>query len=188
MKDSIAEAVRSASAMEEVANATKNNAVLMQDILHKQMRAYISVDTGLATYQDAANRFAGNPVLNNNGLTPARNVSFKAIANIFTIENVAPESLQFPDSGEMVMNDVGLAPRQQFVIHGIVKIRYPDPEVVEIMRGDKRRLFVWGIVTYEDIFGDKCATKFCHSHVFFMGPDGKVQTAGYYHSSHNKAT
>jgi hypothetical protein len=78
MERSITEAARAATAMEGVAKATTENTKLMPTLLTKQMRAYLSVEPAVAAYQDANVRFAGAPVLTNNGLTPARNVRWLA--------------------------------------------------------------------------------------------------------------
>lgn len=53
MAKSIEEANRSASAMEEVAKATKDNAVLMKGILQKQMRAYLAFESPAYVPRDA---------------------------------------------------------------------------------------------------------------------------------------
>ena len=76
MSKSIAEAANAANAMKEIAAVTKENATLMEGILRKQMRAYIAVDIGGATYQDANLRFEAAPVIVNTGNTPAKHVSY----------------------------------------------------------------------------------------------------------------
>jgi hypothetical protein len=182
---SIGEATRAATAMEGMVEATRNNANLMQAILHKQMRAYVAVDIGRGTYQDGRLRFAAAPVVNNTGFTPARNVSFRVMADI--LDTKLPKTFQFPEFAELKINDATLAPRQQFIIHGIVSNRFEDSEVQAIMTGEQRRLYVWGIVTYEDVFGGSWETRFCHNFVFPTGKDG-VQVLGFYHHTHNHAT
>ena len=46
MERSIAQALRSAAAMEDMVSATKANADKMEGVLHKQMRAYLVVEVG----------------------------------------------------------------------------------------------------------------------------------------------
>ena len=186
MKISLRIADQSANAMEKVANATKNNAVLMQGILSKQMRAYLAVDIGQAVYQDQNLRFGSSPVLTNTGFTPAKNVSFRVMADVLPIK--LPENFQFADFGEKQINDASLAPRQQFVIHGVVKNKFPDDEVQAIMEGNERRLFVWGTVTYDDVFGGSWETNFCHTYTFFKDGDGRMRPNGFYHPKHNSST
>lgn len=188
MEASIAEAARSTSALKKIAEVTIDNANLMKGVLHQQMRAYIAVEIGTATYQDKNLRFAANPVLVNSGYTPARNVSYSAKAAILSIENIPPQDLVIPENGVIIVNNTGLAPRQQFSIQGVVENRFSDIEVIEIMEGIKKRLFVWGTINYDDVFGGHWVTNFCLHYFFYLGEDNKVKFNGYYHSSHNDAT
>jgi hypothetical protein len=74
----IAEAKRSADAMRDVADATKNNASLMSEMLAKQMRAYLQVNIGKSTVQRGeGTNFGSWPEILNTGLTPAKNVSYR---------------------------------------------------------------------------------------------------------------
>jgi len=188
MEASIREASRAATAMENLAVSAANNATITHEMYKKQMRAYIAVETGGGVYQDANNRFAGNPTIVNSGFTPARNLSFSIKAAILNLDGVAPKDLVIPEHGEMIVNDGGMAPRQQFVIGDIVKEIYSEEEVAEIMLGNKKRLFVCGIVKYEDIFGGKWYTRFCYNHVFGMRPDKTIHVGSYYHHTGNDAT
>jgi len=176
---------RSVLAMQEVAQATRDNASLLQGIMHKQMRAYIAVDLGLATYQDERLRFAAQAVLVNTGFTPARNVSSKIRADILP---VGSEIMDLPDAGPLRLADATLAPRQNFVVHGIVDHRYSDEEVTLIMKGEQKRLVIWGDITYDDVFGGKWLTKFCHTFVFYPASDGVIKVNGYFYAKHNSAT
>jgi hypothetical protein len=183
---SITQATRAAAAMEDVATATKNNALLMQTMLQKQMRAYVSVDIGSAAYQDANLRFEALPLLTNTGLTPARNVSFKVMGDI--VDGRDQKSVEFPDVGEIYTNDASIAPRQSFTIHGLVKERVPDTEVETIMAGTSKRLFAWGKVTYDDVYGGSWETNFCLNYIFVKPTDGGVRVYGFYYPVHNSAT
>jgi hypothetical protein len=186
MERSITEANRAATAMEEVARATHNNAELMQGLFQKQMRAYLSVEFGTATYQDANWRFEAQPVITNNGLTPARNVSFKILADI--VDGRAVNDVKFADIGELIVNDAGLAPRQQFTIRRVVNDRVPDGEVEAIMQGLERRLFAWGKVMYDDVYGGSWETNFCLNYTFYKVGEGDVRVSGFYFPKHNNAT
>lgn len=181
---SIAEAIRAATAMEEVAKATKDNAVLMQGVMHRQMRAYISVDLGEAFYQDANFKFGSKPVFENTGFTPARKVCYWVSADILPSDT--PADFSFPVGNSMV-TDVGMSPRQKYVVNGVVDKFYPDSEVAEIIKGEKKKLFVWGVVTYEDVFGGTWTTRFCHSFYFYPAEKGLLHR-GSYHPGHNHAT
>jgi len=188
MQASIAEAAHSTSALEKIAKVTLDNANLMKGVMHQQMRAYIAIKIGTAIHQDKKLKFAANQVLVNSGYTPARNVSYSTKAAILTIENISPQDLVISVNGEILTNNTGLAPRQQFSIQGVVENRFLDAEVAEIMNGDKKRPFIWGAVTYDDVFGGHCVSNFCLHYRFYLGLDDKYHVAGYFHSSHNDGT
>lgn len=186
MERSITEANRAAVAMEAVATATNHNAQLMQSLLTKQMRAYVSVDLGQPLYEDANVVFQVSPVIVNNDLTPARNLSFKVRAGVFDWGNPTPD-IVFPPVGDLIVNDIGIAPRQSFTINAMIN-RMPDADAAEIMRGVTRRLFAWGRVTYDDVYGGSWETNFCFNYAFPKGLDEKVRVQGFYYPHHNNAT
>jgi hypothetical protein len=94
------------------------------------------------------------------------------------------------DDGPIVANDAALAPRQTFVVNAYMPTRLLSDEDVNVaMLGIERRLFAWGSVIYEDIFGEEHITKFCHSFMFSRpnAADPKdVKVRSYYHNSHNE--
>jgi hypothetical protein len=177
------EQARSADAMRDVADATENNATLMSGMFAKQMRAYLTVEIGGATYQDAHLRFEANPVLTNNGLTPARNVCFRVMADILEGIN-GPES---PKIEDLIVNDMSLAPRQQVTLARVVANRIPDGEVADVMAGITRRLHAWGRVTYDDVYGGHWETKFYFTYFFPKAADGYL-VRGVFSISHNCAS
>jgi hypothetical protein len=186
MRDSIAEANRAAIATESIAAATLGNAALMESILHKQMRAYVAVDIGPTVYQDESLRFGSSPVLANTGFTPAKNVSFQVMADILPTN--LPSGFEFEKWNAMQTHDAALSPRQSFVIQGVVRERIPDAEVPNVMKGETKRLYVWGTVTYDDVFGGSWETNFCHHFNFYVGPDGEWKVSRFYNRTHNNAT
>jgi len=186
MDSSIKESSRAANAMEAVATATTNNANLMQTLLHKQMRAYVVIDSGTATYQDKNNVFAANVLLKNSGYTPARKISYCITAGIIRAPEL-PDDFIFSSPETNRVSDVTLSPRQEFTIHGYVD-RLEDEDAVSILKGDGRRLWVWGTVRYEDIFGDIWHTNFCFHYLFYTGQEGDVRFNSYYYLRHNDAT
>ncbi len=183
-KQSLEVQARSATAMRDVAEATKNNAVLMSAMFGKQMRAYLAVDIGTASYQDEHNIFEAIPVLTNFGLTPARNVSFRLMADI--LDGTASDFVA-PPVGELLISDATMAPRQIRTIRTTIGRRVPEEDVVAIMQGRTRRLFGWGKVKYEDIFGDSHETNFCLNYYFYN--EGEVtKVGGGYAARHNDIT
>jgi hypothetical protein len=187
MERSITEANRTANATQEISTATTNNSQLMQGLLRKQMRAYVSVEVGGATYQDARLRFGASPRMINNGLTPARNVSYKVLTGIK--DGTRPlADIGFEPIGDLIVNDANLAPRQLFQLNGVVDQRLPDEEVEAVMQGATRRLFAWGKVTYDDVYDGSWETNFCFNYTFWKNAKGEIQVSGFYFQHGNRAT
>ncbi len=154
MERHIDEASRSAAAMENVATViqTGNAAII---------RAYLSVVIGAAVYQDRQEglKFEGRPSLVNTGSTPARNIHIRIAAEIIA----AADAERFPYAvPEEIAKAPGVAaPHQTYILSAMVKDFVPDTEVPNIKQGQgEGALTVWGVVTYDDIFGQSHTTKF----------------------------
>jgi hypothetical protein len=190
---SVEETARFASAMEQVAlsleitarsstDAAKSSAESLLG-LRKQMRAYLTVIIGGGVAQSRENnlRFDARPTLLNGGLTPARNVRSRSKAAI--LPNPLPKD--WDDSitaeGEEGGNFIGAHQNAQMI--AVAEDFVPDDRVESIKLGNGPSVYVWGIVTYEDIFGDSHTTKFCHRLTWLA--DGNV--FGYYIAGHNDA-
>jgi hypothetical protein len=184
MQTSIAEAGRSASAMESVAEATKNNALLMQGVMQKQMRAYLVIDIAGGIYQDSTKPFGVLPSLSNSGFTPAHDMYYWARAAVLPFP--LPDGHAFPVPDNPSKSSMVIGPRQSLQLNAYVDNRVPDDDINSIKTGINRRVYVWGKITYKDIFGDDHTTEFCHS-IFWLGPEGN-QIMGTYDYHHNKAT
>src|SRR6266704_580495 len=185
MQKSVAEATRLASAMEvvskEIAVSSKaavENVAALKERTAQQMRAYLTVIIGSAIYQERAKglKFEGKPIVVNTGHTPARKVSFRASAAILPAP--LPEDFGFALSGE-IKSSATVGAQQNAHLSAIVDDFVGDAEVEDIKSGNKGKcLWVWGIVTYEDIFGQEQSTRFCQSLFWFA--DGKT-VYGYYY-------
>ncbi|HKW62386.1 MAG TPA: hypothetical protein VJN89_07575 [Candidatus Acidoferrum sp.] len=94
-----------------------------------------------------------------------------------------PNDFTFPLSIE-INSTATLGAGQNANLKSVVEDFVNDAEVEDIKIGKNgRALFVWGIVTYEDIFSESHFTKFCQT--LFWQPDGKVY--GFYYPRHNEA-
>jgi hypothetical protein len=186
MEDAIAESVRAANAMEEVAEATKNNAVLMQSMVSRQMRAYLSVVIGNAIYQerDKNLKFAGTPNILNTGLTPARKVRHLIRAEI--MPTILPFDFDFSLHGDMTGGGI-IGSQQRTEIPGVVDDFVANEDVPDIKHAVERALHVWGIVIYEDVFGNEWETKFSQV-LTWLGPPDKEIVYGYYNNRYNEQT
>lgn len=163
---SIAQAARAATAMEGVAasmgisaTAAQESVIALKERTAQQMRAYLTVLVGNATFQERAKGylFEGRPMMLNTGATPAHRVRFRAHATIMTLP--IAEDFSFPLHGA---EDGGatLNAHQHFVFGRSVDAFVPDQDVAAIKDAAGRALVVWGLITYDDIFGEPHKTEF----------------------------
>lgn len=174
VRASIAEAVRSASAMEGVAQSmavnaesVKTSVSISREIADTQKlaivlqsRAYLSAGINAGKFQDANHVFEVQAYLRNHGNTPAYDVTFKSTAQI--IELPISDDFAFPLSDENIGTSVSLmAPGAVKLITQALPAKVPDEQVEDIKRGrPPRRLAMWGIVNYRDAFEQRRQLKF----------------------------
>ncbi|HEX4032730.1 MAG TPA: hypothetical protein VHX20_20390 [Terracidiphilus sp.] len=142
------------------------------------MRAYLTVVVGGGVPQNLERtvRFDARPLIFNTSLTPARNVRHRIKSAIFPIplpddfdQSIAPEE-------ETGGNLVGAHQNAQMM--GIVEDYVPDEQVEDIKIGKSQQgVYTWGIVTYEDVFGESHTTRFCQR-LTWLPPENRV--FGYY--------
>ncbi|MHB8303061.1 MAG: hypothetical protein ACYDC6_09525 [Acidobacteriaceae bacterium] len=142
------------------------------DTSQRELRAYLAVVIGSAIFQERRSedkggdlKFECRPLLVNTGRTPARNIVFKARAAIMPIP--LPKEINLPD----VPDDGGggsiLGSQQNANMFATVDGFCADKEVNDIKRGiGTKGLYVWGRVTYEDVFGVNHFTRFCQ-HIYW---------------------
>lgn len=179
MTESLRIAGIAASAMDKVAENIAATA-------SQQMRAYCTVVVFGATYQERNKnlKFAGTPRVINTGHTPAHRVGYRASAAILPIQ--LPEDFAFPLPSETIGAGV-LGAGHVFEIGAVVDSFCNDSEVDNIKHGKDKVLYIWGIVTYADAFGNDWETWFCQS-LTWRGEGKDEIVYGYYNPRHNKAT
>jgi hypothetical protein len=173
LQASVAEAARSAKAMEGVATSVASSAASVREsvgisrkIADMQKlgyelagRAYLSVSFENAIYQDANNVFEARGIIRNHGNTPAYKVSFKTAAAI--VNDPVPEGFDYPLPEESAGMSVSLlAPQATKSISRLVREKVPDGEVEPIKFGGPKCLAMWGIIKYRDAFNKPRHTKF----------------------------
>jgi hypothetical protein len=171
---SIAEASRAAVAMERVAgslastatSAVENTRIVREiserqgDLAMMQLRAYLSVRFGSIVPQDNATnyRFEVRLLLANTGQTPAHNVYYRAAVDILPLPLPDDFAFLLPDPP---MTSAGiLGPQQIFSISANLNRMLSDDEIVEISTGERRRLYIYGTVSYYDAFAAPHFTNF----------------------------
>jgi hypothetical protein len=179
MERHIGEVTRSADAMEKIVSTIEQG---NRDAL----RAYLTVTIGTAVYQERREgqgdlKFEVKPNLVNTGSTPARKVCIRIAADI--LPEPPPEDFTFPLS-EANFKDSGIVgAHHTYILSGTVPDFVPDSEVPIIKEGKNKVLCVWGLVTYEDIFGNPHNTRFGQWITWW--PNGTV--FGYYIPGQNDA-
>jgi hypothetical protein len=158
MERHIGEAARSANAMEQVVASINagNRAV---------MRAYLAVTIGSAIYQERRVgqpdlKFEARPNLVNTGNTQARKVRImQRKAAILPNPHPSDFVFQLPDD-DPTQGDSVVGAHLTYILNSVVDDFVPDVDIQAIKEGTGQALYVWGLVTYEDIFGEKHRTKY----------------------------
>lgn len=160
MEKSIAEATRAASAMESVAEATKNNAILMQGILHKQMRAYLAFDSAGCVPQDASTnwKFEVRFHIKNFGHSPAQSVNVNSALVI--LDTPISDNFNPVIPVEEKQSAADISPGQSFFFRTNLTKLLSDEEIICIKKMDGKAMCLHGTVRYKDIFGDWHDTNF----------------------------
>jgi hypothetical protein len=157
-------AVSAQAALESVAAVKERTAA--------QMRAYLSVNIGGAIYQEREKniRFEAKPAIINNGFTPAYRVRYRAKAAIRTTP--FPADFDYLLAPRIEEGGGVIGSQQTFVMSAIVDDYIPDEDVGDIKVGHKGSLQVWGLVEYDDIFGDHHETEFSQNLIWL--PNGNI--------------
>lgn len=175
MKASIAEAARSATAMRDVADAL----MAQRKAVNANLRAYLTLDLGGVVQQnkDTGYRYEVRMILQNVGNTPADKVAYVLQTDLLPVP--------LPDDFKIVASDPAagiqtatVGPHQNMFATAIAPRIYSDDEADELKHGSKKLLYVFGTVTYQDIFGENHYTKICRL-ILWMS-DGTTATTSNY--------
>jgi hypothetical protein len=55
------------------------------------------------------------------------------------------------------------------------------------MQGTTRRLFCWGKIAYEDVYGGSWETNFRFNYTFYRGDDQSFKVSGWVYGRHNES-
>jgi hypothetical protein len=187
MQASIIEAGRAATAMEQLVKSSAESVATLKDVTARQMRAYLVVNINFGLYQERKRniKFEVRPSLQNTGQTPAHKMTYWARAKIMPFP--LPENFDFPIPKKSPIRPMFLGPHQGVELNALVDDFVPDDEVADIKSGNTRRVYIWGVVTYTDIFNKKRTTKFCHS-LYWFGSGENEKIGGNYAAHQNEAT
>jgi hypothetical protein len=200
MKSYIAESTRAADAMEKVSDSLKFNAEMIVQAVAinrvvadqqrrlgiMQLRPYVSVLIGSGVYPDRKNnlRFDARPILKNTGNSAAHGVKNKIAAAILPVP--IPNDFKFRLPKTMGGGSI-VAPHQTpFEMMAVVDDFIDDSEVADVMISKGKSLYVWGFVTYKDMFKVTRRITFAQQ-LSFVGESGKESVRGYYLTRHNRS-
>ena len=186
MSESIAEAGRAATAMEDSVAQAKLHSDTARDVMHAQMRAYLHVSSGRAIKQNGAIGFRGLVEMNNFGHTPARNICEAVACEVFSFP--LPDDHPFPDVPYAMSKDVSVAPHQTYTFDSYRPLTVkPMEDVTAAIVGSQKRLYVWGRISYDDVFDQRHVTNFCYSVVFEQNVELRSSSC-LFHPKGNNAT
>ena len=148
----------------------------MADTAKRQLRAYLVVTIGSATFQERRTaekggdlKFECRPILTNTGETPARNIRFNARAGIYSTP--LSKGAYLAEGGDADISESMMGPHQTANLFAVVDGFCADNEVEKIKAGCfEKGLYVWGLITYEDVFGERHFTRFCQQ-IFWVGDE-----------------
>jgi hypothetical protein len=154
----------------------------------RQLRAYLSVQIGNALYQErhTGTKFVAQPVIKNAGQTPAYKVSYEIEAKIIPNALALGYSFAAPRTGQQSQSSIG--PQEFRNMAAVVPDFVPDSDVQKIKDGEGQALWVWGVVSYEDAFGDHHTTEFCQRLWWARHTDGSEVIFGAYDPRFGKST
>jgi hypothetical protein len=117
-----------------------------------QLRAYLAVVVGSAVFQDDKNKFEAKPAILNNGQTPAYNVRYRIKADILT-DSVAI-GYTFTEPPDVPKSQSSVGPNENRQMSAILTHNVLASEIEDIKRGKGKAMWVWGVVHYDDVFGN----------------------------------
>jgi hypothetical protein len=132
-----------------------------EDTAERQLRAYVLVQP--VTLYDFAEgrRLSADFTIRNVGQTPAYRV--RAVADIDIFDHPLVDY-----QGELILPDPNapiptraLQPTGDFLCGGQMDRPLTALDVMQVLAGENRRVYLFGVVIYEDAFGEERRTKFC---------------------------
>lgn len=153
----LGEMKKSTDAATRAAKAAEDSVVSAKDSSHAELRAWVLVvAAGLNVPIKANTPITVSVVFVNEGKTPASEVDTEWWTTISTEEN--PKN--FPRNEPLGAPSKGvLAPSVPFTGVSIPPMVLTDAQITPLSKGGK--YYVYGIVTYKDVFGERHKTEFC---------------------------
>lgn len=171
----------------KAAEATKASVEAGKDTAKRQLRAYLAVVIGPAVFQERREdpkpdlMFEASPLLVNTGQTPAHKISFVVKAAVLPVP--LPKEVGLSETGDSGVGETILGVQHSASMGAVVNGFCRDEDVEDVKASNGKALYVWGLVTYEDVFGEKHETRFCQQ-IYWTGETIR----GFYTPGRNGAT
>jgi hypothetical protein len=181
---------RSADAMEKFAasaaiasKAATESVATTKETMTRLLRAYLCVNFGAAAFQNSetGSKFELNLQLINAGQTPGYKVGYRAYTEVFPFP--LPQDFAFSLPEVPANSESTLGHGQHTILTGLMHRLCSAEEITEIKSGSKR-LYIYGTVTYEDVYNISRYTNFCFSIFWLSNSTSMAQ----YTKRHNDAT
>jgi hypothetical protein len=138
--------------------------LLAEDTAERQLRAYVSVESGLVIKQKGNLRFEFRPVIVNNGNTPAKDV--RIVSNMGIVPPAVPDSFDYSLPFQIGGSVSNVGPKQHRFHSMIWQRKVTIGEMRRVVRGDWI-FHLYGTVRYLDVFDKERTTNF--SFALFLG-------------------
>lgn len=139
----------------------------------QELRAYVSVTPNFVTGFSPTTRAAVKFAMVNRGTTPARNVTQFSVVDIFPYP--LPQDFPFPDPMLRGAGAFIIHPSETFIGSRVASRLFKKAEMEDVVAGTSSRIYIFGEVRYEDVFGVERRTRFCSS---IVGSENLARVAG----------
>ena len=147
--------------------ATRGLVKSAEKTAERQIRAYVSVKVGYSFNQGGKNKlkFEFRPILTNVGQTPAFETEVISALKVLPYPLPSDYDFSLPSSndGRSIMT---LGMQQERFTSIVFDRKLSFRELRQIKKASEKRLYVYGIVKYKDVFGRRRHTNYCYSILF----------------------
>ncbi|WP_349434302.1 hypothetical protein [Pararhizobium sp. A13] len=136
--------------------AADDAVIVTRDMAQMQMRAYMNTAHAWISFKEN-NEPVAHVSIKNFGQTPAMNV--KSWIHIWIEKYPLKGSLPFPKEGEVDQSSSVISPGFHYNYHH-PRTRGIDEEIMTEIRAGRAAIYVYGGITYDDVFGGNRKTEF----------------------------
>jgi hypothetical protein len=160
----------SASAAQKAADAARDSITQSEEQARLELRAYVGVESGVGGWDDTAadldrpQSLQQHVVVKNYGATPAHQV--RMIARLVIQPYPLPDTFNFNVPLPVEHSVSTLSPTEPAIVIASTDVT-PRQLAALSAEHSESRIYVFGRVTYMDIFGDGRQTNFCFTVRYF---------------------